>query len=56
MDFFADEEDLVTKVEFALDEDEKDIIALYRKLSRKEKHEFMAKIYWYGEKISAQEE
>ena len=56
MDFFADEEDLVTNVEFALDEDEKDIIALYRKLSRKEKHEFMAKIYWYGEKISAQEE
>lgn len=61
-DFFEGEEGIVpprkepADVEFALDEDEKDIIALYRKLSRKEKHEFMAKIYWYGEKISAQEE
>ena len=55
MDFFADEEDLVAKVEFALDDDEKDIIALYRKLSRKEKHEFMAKIYWYSEKINTEE-
>lgn len=53
MDFFADENTLISKTEFALDEDEKDIIHLYRKLSRKEKHEFMAKIYWYSEKISA---
>lgn len=55
MDFFADEEDLITNVEFALDEDEKDIIKLYRRLSRKEKHEFMAKIYWYDEKITTTE-
>ena len=56
MDFFADEEDLIPKTEFALDEDEKDIIKLYRKLSRKEKHEFMAKIYWYDEQITTVEE
>lgn len=56
MDFFADEEDLVPKVEFALDEDEKDIIRLFRKLSRRDKHEFMAKIYWYGEQLEHEEE
>ena len=55
MDFFTDEETLITKTEFALDEDEKDIIKLYRKLPRKEKHEFMAKIYWYEEKMTQEE-
>ena len=51
MDFFADEEDLlapkVENVEFALDEDEKDIIRLFRMLDRKQKHEFMTKAYAY---------
>lgn len=47
MDFFADEKDLIPKVEFALDEDEKDIIRLFRMLDRKQKHEFMAKAYAY---------
>lgn len=55
MDFFADEESLINKVEFALDDDEKDIIKLYRKLSRKEKHEFMSKIYWYEETMTHKE-
>ena len=55
MDFFADEND-IAKAEFALDEDEKEIIALYRKLNRKEKHEFMVKIYWYDEKLTEREE
>lgn len=45
MDFFADEEDLISKTEFALDEDEKDIIRLFRMLDRKQKHEFMTKAY-----------
>ena len=45
MDFFADEEDLISKTEFALDEDEKDIIRLFRMLDRKQKHEFMSKAY-----------
>lgn len=53
MDFFADEEDLlspstlVSNVEFALDDDEKDIIRLFRMLDRKKKHEFMSKAYAY---------
>ena len=50
MDFFADEVAL-QKMEFALDEDEQDIIRLFRMLSRKEKHEFMSKVYWYEEKL-----
>ena len=51
MDFFAGEEDLLApktqNVEFALDEDEKDIIRLFRMLDRKQKHEFMSKAYAY---------
>ena len=49
MDFFASEEDLIIKVEFALDEDEKDIIRLFRMLDRKQKHEFMTKAYEFEE-------
>lgn len=45
MDFFADENALISKTEFALDEDEKDIIRLFRMLDRKQKHEFMSKAY-----------
>ena len=56
MDFFADEDDLTLRAELELDEDEKDIIALYRKLSRKEKHEFMSKIYWYENEMLKNEE
>lgn len=50
-DFFEGEDDIVppkketTNVEFALDEDEKDIIRLFRMLDRKQKHEFMSKAY-----------
>lgn len=53
MDFFADDETTLTprhdisNVEFALDDDERDIIRLFRMLDRKEKHEFMAKAYAY---------
>lgn len=46
-DFFVDEKDLIPKVEFALDDDERDIIRLFRMLDRKQKHEFMAKAYAY---------
>lgn len=55
MDFFADE-DAITQVKFALDEDEKDIIRLFRKLPRREKHEFMSNIYRYEEKITEDKE
>lgn len=61
MDFFADEEDLenartISNVEFALDEDEKDIIRLFRTLSRKQKHAFMMQAYEYEETMLKGEE
>ena len=63
MDFFATEEDLLKKtavsvadVEFALDDDEKDIIRLFRTLDRKQKHEFMAKAYVYEAKMLLKKE
>lgn len=43
MDFFADEDD-ITPVQPA-DEDEEDILRVYRSLSRRSKHEFMAMVY-----------
>lgn len=43
MDFFADEEDLPTAR--ACNEDEDDILRVFRSLSRKSKHEFMAMVY-----------
>lgn len=43
MDFFSDEEDL-HKVQPA-DEDEEDILRIYRNLSRRAKHEFMSMVY-----------
>ena len=43
MDFFADEEDLAP-VQPA-DEDEADILRVYRSLSRRAKHEFMSMVY-----------
>lgn len=43
MDFFADEEDLANVQ--PRDEDEKDILRVYRALSRRTKHEFMAMVY-----------
>lgn len=42
----------VPAVEFALDEDEVDIIRLFRKLSRQEKHECMARVYAYEKKLA----
>lgn len=55
MDFFADEEDLLHN-DFELDDDEKDIIRLFRTLSRKEKHEFMSKAYTYESTMMNNEE
>ena len=49
MDFFADDD--VSKVEFALDEDEKEVIRLFRMLSRRERHEFMTRAYDYEKKL-----
>lgn len=45
MDFFADEEDLLPKTVKADNEDEEDILRIYRSLSRRAKHEFMSMVY-----------
>ncbi len=45
MDFFADEEDIAPVSTQTLNEDEEDILRVYRSLDRRAKHEFMAKVY-----------
>ena len=54
MDFFADDVDLM-KVEYAHDDDERDILRLFRMLSRQEKHEFMVKAYSYEKSMLERE-
>lgn len=44
MDFFADEDEVVSRAT-AQDEDETDILRVYRSLSRRAKHEFMSMVY-----------
>ena len=60
MEFFADDEDIEKmrkairsemKTEFSLDDDEQDVIRLFRLLSRKQKHEFMTKAYQFEESM-----
>ncbi len=45
MDFFADDDEIVPVK--PINEDEKDILKVFRSLSRKSKHEFMAMVYEY---------
>ena len=60
MDFFNDENvpltPAVSNTEFALDEDERDIIRLFRLLDRKQKHEFMSAAYRFEETMLKKEE
>lgn len=50
MDFFADEEYIhVTK---PANEDEEDILRIYRASPRREKHEFMTMVYSYEKHIA----
>lgn len=49
MDFFADEEDLALRAE-PQNEDEQDILNVYRVLSRRAKHEFMSMVYDFENK------
>lgn len=44
MDFFADEDDLIS-TDPSNDDDEKDILRIYRSLSRRDQHEFMTVVY-----------
>ncbi len=50
MDFFADEEDLARNPEPEND-DESDILRVYRSLDRRAKHEFMAMVYEFEGKL-----
>ena len=50
MDFFADEEDVIEKEIVPDNEDEKDILRIYRSLPRRVKHEFMAVVYDFENK------
>lgn len=50
MDFFADEENVVSQ-EQPQNEDEEDILRIYRSLSRRSKHEFMSMIYEFEHRI-----
>jgi len=45
MDFFSDEDDLHERQPIPKDEDEEDILRIYRSLSRRNKHEFMSMVY-----------
>lgn len=47
MDFFADDDTIHTPstIEEPMDEDEGDVLRVYRSLSRRMKHEFMAMVY-----------
>lgn len=50
MDFFADEEDIKPTVDFMyMDEDEKDVIEIFRTMSREDKHKMLARMYAYRE-------
>lgn len=49
MDFFSDEEDLRLSTE-PKDEDEEDILRVFRSLSRKRRHEFMSMVYEFEDK------
>lgn len=56
MDFFADEEDLLPARPQGeiLDEDEKELIRIFRTLNRRERHEFMASVYEFERKVESQ--
>ena len=45
MDFFADEDDDIAEKIKPVDEDEEDLLRIYRGLSRRAKHEFMTLAY-----------
>ena len=50
MDFFADEEDIHREKAVPENEDEEDILRVYRSLPRRAKHEFMTMIYEFGDR------
>ena len=56
MDFFRDESDNIQVGDtLILDDDERDVIRLFRLLSRKERHEFMVRCYAYEKQMMERE-
>jgi transcriptional regulator with XRE-family HTH domain len=55
MDFFQDEGDL-GKEQIILTEDEQEIVKFYRKITLKEQHIFMARMYAYEEEMMKRKE
>lgn len=57
MDFFADNEDGTSVSDYVvLDEDEKEVIRMFRGLTNKERHKFMAQAYSYEEALLRKKE
>lgn len=58
MDFFMDEETLTAPepTDVAQDEDEHELLRIFRKLGRRARHEFMAVAYEYERDAGSQEE
>lgn len=56
MDFFADEEDLIPARPQGeiLDEDEKELVRIFRSLGRRERHEFMSTAYEFERRAELQ--
>lgn len=56
MDFFADEEDLLPSepTGIILDEDEKELVRIFRILGRRERHEFMSTAYEFEKRAEIQ--
>lgn len=57
MDFFADEESVLHSTECLnnLNDDEQEVIRLFRTLSIKDRHKFMAQAYIYEESMQTKE-
>ena len=56
MDFFADEDDLLPSAPegIVLDDDEKELVRIFRILGRRERHEFMAMAYEFEKRVEMQ--
>lgn len=56
MDFFADDEDLLPSAPagIELDEDEKELVRIFRTLGRRERHEFMSAAYDFERRAELQ--
>ena len=56
MDFFADDEDLLPSAPagIVLDEDEKELVRIFRTLGRRERHEFMSTAYEFERRAEIQ--